>query len=473
MSDKRSHFEEYIYLAGLTHNAAFIGWGGFEFRVKGNPDDEWAIADDLVHHPQRRGSIGVNSPPLAEEGTLARIELTNKDNGEVTTQHQAGANRFHVRDLTPGTEYTYRIFVKLQGEADVREWGTGPLRDWEVKDKRRGLRLAGNSYKNEFRTFPQPDQPAPDLTLAIIGDFGRGVRKPGSKERCQQDIADALKQAVEDDGVRFILTTGDNVYHGGSNDDDWFFTYFQPYRYVINRIPVYPTVGNHDDGEDESNDDRAQIYDNFFIIPRFTNLKDVQEASTKPGLFYRFRYGSDIEFICLDTSRRTKLSKRYFRRDQHKEFIDHAFSAAASPRWRIPFSHHPPYSAGPRHHNTDSMIEFFIESGRLRTAGVRVLFSGHEHNFQHTVDEGINYFVTGGAGEIRTRVPSTEDFGKAKTTAWGGNEEGHFLLVKINGDRMEVTPRAKRGPNGEPRVLEIKDIHRNTLEHYAPIEIRL
>ena len=35
----------------------------------------------------------------------------------------------------------------------------------------------------------------------------------------------------------------------GDEDDDWFFTFYQPYRYLLNRIPVYPCIGNHDSAE--------------------------------------------------------------------------------------------------------------------------------------------------------------------------------------------------------------------------------
>ena len=77
----------------------------------------------------------------------------------------------------------------------------------------------------------------------------------------------------------FLLTTGDNIYARvrvlgvaiggtGDEDDDWFFTYFQPYRYVINRIPVYPSIGNHDADETEERDDRAQVEDNFYLRER-------------------------------------------------------------------------------------------------------------------------------------------------------------------------------------------------------------
>ena len=99
-----------------------------------------------------------------------------------------------------------------------------------------------------------------------------------------------------------MLTTGDNIYAGsrllgipiggtGDEDDDWFFTYFQPYRYVINRMPVYPSIGNHDADETEERDDRAQVEDNFYLRERIAGEEAAGRASFGPGLFYRFRYG--------------------------------------------------------------------------------------------------------------------------------------------------------------------------------------
>ena len=103
-------------------------------------------------------------------------------------------------------------------------------------------------------------------------------------------MAEALERAVGARGVRLLLTTGDNIYAGqsllgipfgatGDEDDDWFFTFYQPYRYVINRIPVYPAVGNHDTGETESSDDRQQLIDNFFLNERFTGEESAGRSS--------------------------------------------------------------------------------------------------------------------------------------------------------------------------------------------------
>src|SRR5918996_1650446 len=172
-------------------------------------------------------------------------------------------------------------------------------------------------------------------------------------------VANALRKAIDSDGVRMILTTGDNIYAGtrllgipiggsGDEDDDWFFTYFQPYRYVINRVPVFPSIGNHDADETEERDDRAQVEDNFYLRERMASEEAAGRASFKPGLFYRFRYGSDIEFVCIDTSKEDFFKgARLFDFPKHAEWIEQSFPANDPVRWRIPFAHHPLYSAGP------------------------------------------------------------------------------------------------------------------------------
>ena len=168
--------------------------------------------------------------------------------------------------LQPDTEYSYRVVVKDE------EWAEGVRWDWSPAKK--ALVKAGR-YDNRFRTNPEPDTATASLTFAVIGDFGVGTRKE-SQDRRQQQVADALKAALDQHDLRFVLTTGDNIYAGkkflgipvgdtGDEDDDWFFTYFQPYRYVINRVCVYPSIGNHDAGESEDNDDREQVEDNFYV----------------------------------------------------------------------------------------------------------------------------------------------------------------------------------------------------------------
>jgi hypothetical protein len=62
------------------------------------------------------------------------------------------------------------------------------------------------------------------------------------------------------------------------------------------------------------------------------------------------------------------------------------------------------------------------------------MFSGHEHNFQHSQVDGIDYFVTGAAGKIRRGRPNA--FAEAFTVSW--SDTPHFLIVRIDDSRMTV-----------------------------------
>jgi tartrate-resistant acid phosphatase type 5 len=444
-NDLSIHREEYLYLADLTHQRALIAWGAFYFKLKGNPETgKWELIDDNDlddFKTSRTNLIGASSTPYAANNTAAEVELTEKGTGTLK-KLIAGANHAVFEELKPDTTYTYR--VKVNGQ----QWGAGPLRDWEVEGDKGFMRPSKFSYENEFRTFPDSGRESPDLAFAILGDFGRGVRSRSKGGQCQREVAASLTRAVAEHDVRLILSTGDNIYHSskqgsGDEDDDWFFTFFQPYRFVINRVPVFPTVGNHDEGETfgESSDDRRQLYDNLYIRNRFVDAMETGDASLEPGLFYRVRFGSDVEFICLDTSKQSWLfSDRYFKHKNHQPFIESVFPAdgGATVKWRIPFFHHPPFCAGPNHLNKQSVIDYFVP--RFTRAGVRAAFCGHQHNFQHSLDNGVNYFVTGGSGKFESAKPKENRFDDARTQAWGGNEEGHFLLVRIAGDRMQVVP---------------------------------
>ena len=450
------HGEPYVYLAGLTHDSALIAWGAFYFRVNETTGAYKLLdADDM--EPALRETIGRKSTPYGP----ARVVVRNSSGEEMTSARVFDANHCWVSGLQPNTEYTYQVFVaptkKRSAEGGEEEWAKGERWDWTLKDGQASL-YPGGRYDNRFRTFPDPAHATPAFSFAVIGDFGVGIKKPSDEDHRQRELADALRVAIADYDVRFLLTTGDNIYAGsrflwitgseGDEDDDWFFTYFQPYRYIINRVPVFPCIGNHDSGELESPDDRDQVMDNFYLRERFAGEDKYGRASIGPGLFYRFQFGRDAELVCIDTSKESFFTDRLFEVPKHLDFIQSSLTPrqAGSPRWRIPFCHHPPFCAGPRHGNTVSMHKLLP---LFENAGVKAVFSGHEHNFQHSRHSGIDYFISGGAGKIRRNKPSMEGFEDAHTVSWAG--AFNFLIVTVDGDRMVVTPFTER--DGRPYPL--------------------
>jgi tartrate-resistant acid phosphatase type 5 len=462
------HSEPYIHLGHVTHNAALITWGAFYFRVKGeDPDFKLVDDSDLDRvQPPRRTTIGSQSEYYAK---TARVDVFELSGELVASGYTFEKNHCWVAGLRPDTEYRYRILLNDE------EWAAGIRRDWTVGPEGRGLRESGRVYENRFRTLPDPTLPAPELTFAVLGDFGVGILKNSAKEQ-QAELARALDRAVDAFGVRFLLTTGDNIYAkrhfgiftigSGKEDDDWFFTFYQPYRYVINRIPVFPCIGNHDADETEEGDDRSQLYDNLYINERFGGEEPSGRSSLHPGLFYRFRYGSDIEFISIDSSKEDLLARRrLFDHPRHQRFLDLAFTmpTAGTPRWRVPFFHHPPFCAGPRYRNSKNM-EGLLQ--RFASAGVRAVFSGHEHNFQHSLMSDIHYFVSGAGAKIREDHPT--DFDPAGTVSWC--TDFHFLVVTIRDDRMTVRP---FGILRDGELREIARLDRSRQAATTPILIQV
>ena len=103
-------------------------------------------------------------------------------------------------------------------------------------------------------------------------------------------------------------------------------------RLAIARAPIFPAIGNHDSADSEGSDDRAQMEDNFHVPERFHHGGET--ASVMPGLFYRLRYGADLELACLDTSLDTEQAEihRYFQAPKHQPWLRSTFGRRGD-RW--------------------------------------------------------------------------------------------------------------------------------------------
>lgn len=436
-----THFEEFVNLADLTHEAVLIAWGGFWFR-RAEPSRRWQVVGrrDLPEvDPGRTGTIGADAEPYG----AAVVSVTDADGVVVAEATAREANHVWVTGLRPDTRYHYRVTV------DGVAWAAGERWDWgPAAHGGRDLGPRGRSYATTFRTHPGPDTEA-TLGFAVLGDFGVGVCSESESSRRQAGIAAVLDRLVETEEARLVLTTGDNVYEGGDADEDWYACFHQPYRYARARVPVFPTVGNHDSGETERSDNRTRLYSNLHVEARFASPQAPRRSSTDQGLFYRFPYGSDVEFVCVDTSEGLPDPyPHFYEHPDQQEFLRAALATdEARPRWRFAFGHHPPYCAGPDHDNDEPAIHWVVPL--LRNGGVDAVFSGHEHNFQTSTVDGVTYFVTGAGGNLTEQPP--DGFERAHTDAWAA--EAHLIHVRLDGSRMAVTPLSGLAADGSPLPL--------------------
>jgi hypothetical protein len=452
------HAEQFVHLVDLSDDRVLVAWGAFYF-VREADDRRWRIVDDeeLWRFAGRRTCIGSRAEPFGS----ATVQVHGMDGAPVAEASTDDRTWVWIGGLQPDTEYRYRITV------DGQEWAAGERWDW-VPSPRGGYDLApaGRRYDLRFRTWPNLDVETPATRFVALGDYGVGIKSDSESSRRQRRVAEVLDRLVEDHDVRFVVSLGDNIYRGeegqvdqegGGEDDEWYSSFFEPYRYAIARVPVFPAIGNHDTDDSEGSDDRAQMEDNFHLPERFHGQPD--RASVDPGLFYRLRYGRDVELVCLDTSLDSAdpAVHRFFQAPEHQDWLRATFEPRAV-RWVIPFSHHPMFCAGPSHVNDDEMREALLPF--FATAGVRLALAGHEHNFQVSEVDDRTYVISGAGGKLREDVP--EGFSVAGTTAWAA--QTHLVLVEVDGMEARLTPISGLTDGGELHLMTALDPHNQVIE---------
>lgn len=232
--------------------------------------------------------------------------------------------------------------------------------------------------------YTAPTGPAP-FKAVVFGDT-----------RTRHDLHRRVMAAMENSGAHFVIHTGDLVADG--NDTAQWPLFFQIEGAMLRKSAFFPVLGNH-----ERNN------------PRFYEFFDVREP------YYSFDWGA-AHFTILNTDLgNVALSadaREAFEREQTRWFEDDLRKAQKA-EFRFVVMHNPPLTAVKKRQGTNRYSESLVPL--LEKYKVAAVFNGHDHNYQHHLQNGIRYIVTGGGGaplypvdgpmeNITQKVVSTEHY---------------------------------------------------------------
>lgn len=190
-----------------------------------------------------------------------------------------------------------------------------------------------------------------------------------------EDSAEALALSAEiedNDSPEFLVLNGDLNYGSGYAVD------LAHYDWAKDLGIVVPVIGNHDW-------DAGTDIDEYLAF-----FEDALDGKNN-GRYYEHTEGPAHSFI-LDSDPR-EPDGISITSIQHEWMYAKAFLSTA--RWKFVFMHHPPYSSGTTYGSNATLQWDFA------AMGIDVVFTSHEHNYEHLLIGGIHYVNIGLGGKSR------------------------------------------------------------------------
>jgi Icc-related predicted phosphoesterase len=280
--------------------------------------------------------------------------------------------------------------------------------------------LACSSKKSTAQTFTTTDlhlEMKTPFRFVAYGDTR--FHDPRDTEAANPTVRVALVQAIAEANPAFICFTGDIVYNG-YDVRDWKVWDTETSIWHDKKIPIYPTLGNHDLHKEEV------ALDNYFR--RFPDLKNSR--------YYSVRAANSLLLVLDSSLDETAGQQSQWLNDK----LDHV---PAGVDFVFVMDHHPPYtsssdakmyggghSARPHEQALAKMLEERQSHARYRI----VVFSGHVHNYERHEHGGVTYFVSGGGAAHAYPIErAPDDPFQSKEVNY------HYLMVEVDHQQLKVT----------------------------------
>lgn len=215
-----------------------------------------------------------------------------------------------------------------------------------------------NTPVKKFRTFPVHNE---KVKFIVYGDT-----------RSNPDIHKKLASHFKSFSPEFILHTGDLVSRG-SRYQVWGREFFFPLENVIDEIPIFPVIGNHEE--------KSENYFNYFDLP---NQKS----------YYSFQIGP-LFILALDYHFQKNTDDQY-------KFAQRALESTKAP-WKIVTVHVPMFNIGG--HFSGWGHKYYLPL--FHKTGVDLVIAGHSHIYERFYPiapagkeplSPITHITTGGGG---------------------------------------------------------------------------
>jgi hypothetical protein len=370
------------------------------------------------------------------------------------------------------------ITVRSTNEYQWRARLTGLVREatYCYRIRGGGRDLLGADPTPTFRTQVRRRSGTP-FSFAVIGDWGQ-VDSHGQNPY----QADVLAELADSD-ARFAVTTGDVAYPDGSqqNYGDLVQTgsdtsaIFGPDFWTVagDHIPMFNVLGNHGlkdttlinwpEGRVRKSSDGRYRMETYCCV-NGTSSKEY------PSAWYAFNAGGARFYILDATWSNGNLGHGSLYQNDHDS---HWTVGSAEYQWlqhdlathdvgvAFAFFHFPLYSP-----NATESSDAYLQGpspkleGLLGKAGVDIVFNGHAHVYARSTPSApgmpITYVTGGGGGRLepvsKCGAPIAYAIGWSYSSSEHGSSCGpasdptrldqvfHYLLVRVNGDEVTVTP---------------------------------
>jgi uncharacterized repeat protein (TIGR01451 family) len=432
--------KRYPYLTDVVGSSTTVNWGTTRFSIAG---------------VLKYGQVGTESC-TAHSVTPTKIAITVGTASEYQWKAQ-------LTGLSPDTEYCYRLYLGQSSQID----------------------LLGDDPAPHFRSQIPLGSNVP-YRFAVFGDWGY-VDSNGNNP----DQANVMHQ-IASSGARFALTTGDNAYPSGTQQNYGDLTQvgadtsgvFGPNFWTVagSSIPLFPAMGNHGfSGATTALNNWPQ--DTAVATSNGRQAKETYcclngtTSGDYPSIWYAFDAGN-TRFYVLEaawTSTNPGTSNQYGNDYAYHWTVDSAEykwlqnDLATHPRaLKFAFFHYPLYSD-----NYSENTDFYLRGqdgleGLLNRYGVDIAFAGHAHLYQRNVPNapyGLPNYTTGGGGATLEPIANgsancgqfdaygigwayTGSVGSACGTATAPTDVSqvfHFLKVDVGNNAVTVTPTDELG----------------------------